>query len=381
MRSGGESSACDHPVKVAAPVACQLTDESRTLTHDMSDTIPYFRTPQPIPTHLILGFLGVGKTTAIRHLLAGRPDHERWAVLVNEFGEVGVDAELIADGEVAIRQVAGGCLCCVASQAFTVGLNQIIRRERPNRILIEPTGLGHPAQIIETLTGALYASVLDLRATITLMDARQLASKRHRAHETWRDQIHLGDVLVANKADLYSAEERAAFHEFARRQEPPKLRTALVEHGDLDPDWLNLPLSAARRALFPEAHAFLAARTLQIPGTDGSAPDDRPHPEWWSVESRGDGYFGRSWRFGPAVRFSTERLSAVLKAYPWDRVKGVMATDSGWLRINRVGAAGDFESHRGAEEGRLEIIHHDEWDTDSLDRSLHAARQDENQSG
>lgn len=345
----------------------------------MTDTTPRFTRTKPIPTHLILGFLGVGKTTTIQRLLSGRPNHERWAVLVNEFGEVGVDAELIADGEVAIRQIAGGCLCCVASQAFTVGLNQLIRREHPDRILIEPTGLGHPAQIIETLTGPLYASVLDIRATITLMDARHLASKRHRAHETWRDQIHLGDILVANKADLYTDAERDAFHEFAQTLDPPKLRTALVEHGHLDPDWLDLPLSAARRALFPEAHAFLTARSPGASGSDASAPDDRPLPEWWSAATRGDGYFGRSWRFGPGVLFSAERLAALLNAYPWDRVKGVMATDSGWLSINRVAAAGDLEPHRGTSAGRLEIIHHDEWDTDSLDRDLRAAREDGNQ--
>jgi len=340
----------------------------------MSDPRAPFNRPRPITTHLITGFLGVGKTTAIRRLLERRPRDERWAVLVNEFGKVGVDAELLADGEVAVRQVAGGCLCCVASQAFTVGLNHIIRRERPQRILIEPTGLGHPAQVIETLTGPLYASVLELRATITLMDARHLASTRHRAHETWRDQIHLGDVLVANKADLCSDRDREAFFEFARAIDPPKLRTALVTHGDLDPAWLELPLSAARRALFPEAHAFLTAHRPQTSESMDPQPLETDRPEWWTAESRGEGHFGRSWRFGPAVQFDSIRLDEVLRRHAWDRVKGVVATTTGWVSINRVAGVGGLEPHPGAAEGRLEIIHHRPLDGEAIDRQLLAAR-------
>jgi G3E family GTPase len=340
----------------------------------MADPRAPFNRPRPIPTHLITGFLGVGKTTAIRWLLERRPKAERWAVLVNEFGEVGVDAELLSDGEVAVRQVAGGCLCCVASQAFTVGLNHIIRRERPQRILIEPTGLGHPAQVIETLTGPLYASVLEPRATITLMDARHLASPRHRAHETWRDQIHLGDVLVANKADLYSEQDREAFFAFARALDPPKVRTALVAHGDLDPAWLDLPLSAARRTLFPEAHAFLTAHRWQGSESGGPQPPAANDPEWWTVESRGEGHFGRSWRFGPAVQFDPMRLDEALRRHAWDRVKGVLATSAGWVSINRVAGVGDIEPHGGAGQGRLEIIHHRPLDGEALDRQLLAAR-------
>ncbi|MCA1788947.1 MAG: GTP-binding protein [Thioalkalivibrio sp.] len=340
----------------------------------MSNPHAPFSRPRPIPAHLITGFLGVGKTTAIRRLLDRRRKNERGAVLVNEFGEVGVDGELLAGGEVAVRQVAGGCLCCVASQAFTVGLNHIIRQERPQRILIEPTGLGHPAQVIETLSGPLYTAVLEVRATITLMDARHLASARHRAHETWRDQIHLADVLVANKADLYSVQDREAFFAFARALDPPKLRTALVAYGDLDPAWLDLPLSAARRAIFPEAHAFPTAHWLPTSESGGPQSSAARHPEWWTAESRGEGHFGRSWRFGPPVRFDPTRLDEALRRHPWDRVKGVLATSAGWVSINRVAGVGKVELHPGAAEGRLEIIHHRPLDGDTLDRLLLAAR-------
>ena len=93
-----------------------------------------------IPVNLITGFLGVGKTTAVRHLLAQRPAAETWGVLVNEFGEIGVDGSLLAGQGAPVQEVAGGCLCCVAAPAFTTGLNRLIREHRPDRILIEPSG-------------------------------------------------------------------------------------------------------------------------------------------------------------------------------------------------------------------------------------------------
>ncbi len=99
-----------------------------------------------IPTNILTGFLGVGKTTAILHLLQHKPESERWAVLVNEFGEVGIDGALIAgnyseEQGVFIREVPGGCMCCAAGLPMQMALNMLLARARPDRLLIEPTGL------------------------------------------------------------------------------------------------------------------------------------------------------------------------------------------------------------------------------------------------
>lgn len=95
-------------------------------------------------TNLITGFLGSGKTTSILHLLANKDPAEKWAVLVNEFGEVGIDGALLADSGAMIKEIPGGCMCCVNGLPMQVGLNTLLRQGKPDRLLIEPTGLGHP---------------------------------------------------------------------------------------------------------------------------------------------------------------------------------------------------------------------------------------------
>ncbi|MEX2338668.1 MAG: GTP-binding protein, partial [Aquisalimonadaceae bacterium] len=185
-----------------------------------------------IPVNLITGFLGVGKSTAIRHLLESAPKSERWAVLVNEFGQVAVDPAALDTGagsdRVTIRELPGGCLCCVLGAPLRVTLTRLIREVRPDRLLIEPSGIGHPARVLDTLRGEGLGSVLDVRATVCLVDPRQLQDRRVSEHPVFRDQVELADVLVANKQDLADAETLAGFHAWAMGQFPPKARVAGV---------------------------------------------------------------------------------------------------------------------------------------------------------
>jgi G3E family GTPase len=106
----------------------------------------------PVPTTIVTGALGSGKTTALCSLIQGKPVGQVWAVVVNEFGAVGLDAatmqaSVAAAGtdEVAIKQIAGGCMCCVSSGLLSTTIAQIIRTVKPDRLLVEPSGLGHPA--------------------------------------------------------------------------------------------------------------------------------------------------------------------------------------------------------------------------------------------
>ena len=318
---------------------------------------------QDIPVNLVTGFLGVGKTTAIRYLLGQRPEGEHWAVLVNEFGEIGVDGGLLADTGVALEEIPGGCLCCVSAQMFTVGLNRLIRTQRPDRVLIEPTGLGHPAQIIRTLTEAPYAGVLDLRATVTLMDARHLGSLRHREHPNWRDQIALADILVANKLDLYSEAEREALRDFVADMPSPRPPVVETVEGRMERPWLDRPRLDRGGALFPEAREFLQAQT--VPTRDHDHDHDHGHEhehehehedelghvhlpatgsdDWVTIDTRGDGYIGRSWWLPADRKLDHAALGELVAAFAGERLKGLVRTDRGWQQLNRVDGVGKLE--------------------------------------
>lgn len=193
-----------------------------------------------IPCNIITGFLGVGKTTAILHLLSQKPKDEKWAVLVNEFGEVGIDGALLAgasDG-VAIREIPGGCMCCVSGVPMQIGLTQLIRQAKPDRILIEPTGLGHPNEVIAVLNSDIYAEVIDLRAVITLIDPRKLTDSRYTEHKIFRDQLNVADVLIANKIDCCTTDDLGAFD--AVLQQQASRYSDKVERGQLDAIWLDI---------------------------------------------------------------------------------------------------------------------------------------------
>lgn len=320
---------------------------------------------QNIPTNLIIGFLGVGKTTAIRHLLSQVPEGQRWAVLVNEFGEVGVDGAFLREEDVAVEEVAGGCMCCVTGAGLQVGLNRLIRQYKPDRILIEPTGLGHPAQVIETLTTPPFAGVLDVRATICLIDARQLSDSRYTEHPTYQDQLFLADILVANKSDSYVEEDITQFHKLVQNFAPPRLRYALTTQGRVQADWLDLPRDNKRKALFPEAHAFIQATAPR-----DAHEEHQAITEWTRIENLGNDFFSCGWLIPAEDCFSRDCLMKWLKQLDCLRIKAVLNTDAGWMRFNLAGDDQDTQSSPEQAESRLEIIDDTTQDWLSIENQL-----------
>src|ERR1700733_9105371 len=104
--------------------------------------------------YVITGSFGSGKTTAIRWLMSRKPESELWVVILNEFTDAGIDALSVAQaahGNYDVRLVAGGCLCCVGEMEFGKQLRDILRSLKPARLLIEPSGAGHAADVVDTL--------------------------------------------------------------------------------------------------------------------------------------------------------------------------------------------------------------------------------------
>ena len=212
-----------------------------------------------IPVNIITGVLGVGKTTAIRHLISQRPPNERWAIVVNEFGALGIDGAILdtagglskgdgggsskGDGGVIIREVAGGCLCCAVAAPFTVAVTQLLRRAKPDRLIIEPSGLGHPGRVHDALQDEHLGKVLRIAATIALVDMTQVARGGALVEsEAFEDQVNCADVVVGAKGDVASAADQCRFTDWAQALYPPKLAVHVIARGELAVDVLDTPL-------------------------------------------------------------------------------------------------------------------------------------------
>ncbi len=287
-----------------------------------------------IPTNIITGFLGVGKTTAITHLLKTKPEHEVWSVLVNEFGEIGIDGALLQGTNAHVREVPGGCICCVAGLPMKIALNMLIAKTKPDRILIEPTGLGHPEEIINTLTGEYYGTVLDLRATLTLVDPRKLEDQRYADNANFKDQIAVADVLIANKSDLCSPADRLNFDALVASFNPPKQATFAVEQGQLELAWLDFPRSA-HQLTNPKYHAGQRNNRLSPQRELYNAAIQLPEgQDFLRRENQGQGVYSCGWLFRPEIRFGFNQLFGWMTGLPVLRSKAVMNTDQGVYMFN-----------------------------------------------
>lgn len=311
-----------------------------------------------IPTHLITGFLGSGKTTAILHLLKHKPENETWAVLVNEFGEVGIDGALLQGStqrkDVVVREVPGGCMCCVAGLPMQIGLNMLIARSKPDRLLIEPTGLGHPQEIINTLKGEYYQEILSLDACICLVDPRNLGDSRYLDNDNFRDQIHLADVLVANKTDLCSEDDKKLFEQFTAQLPEPKPLTDWVKQGELSGVWLKLP-HQERMAVNPKAHhtAHKDAHQHQAESAEISLPENQL---FLRRENKGQNHFSCGWLFSEKASFSFDQLFSLIHSQNAQRLKAVAKTDQGVKGFNMQDGVVNVIEIEESPDSRLEII-------------------------
>ena len=155
-----------------------------------------------IPVNIVSGFLGSGKTTAILSLLREKQEEGRWAVLINEFGEVSVDQTTVqsaASARETIVELAGGCICCSAKGMFRQRLEQLAREGNYARILIEPSGLGGIDLVSETV---LDMPELELLPTACLIDLTGIEHPRLQMNPVYRMQIQKADVLIFTKTDL-----------------------------------------------------------------------------------------------------------------------------------------------------------------------------------
>ncbi len=321
------------------------------------------------PVNLITGFLGVGKTTAIRHWLAHKPAGEYWAVVVNEFGEVGIDGAAMSSDTsgVQVAEVPGGCICCITSPLLKVTLTRLLR-QKPDRILIEPSGLGHPAGILDILQDPFLAPAMELRATLCLLDARQFDDSRYNLHDTWRDQLQLADVVVLNKADRADAPLLSSVQQRIRAMFPPKLAVVTAIEGQIDLSLLDCDLQQDRRngVAIPLAHQKMQPALLPVRQRSRAAPVIVENiADVVRKPNQGNGRQSMGWILAPHLVFSSQSLSNLFydlgqqgagQIEGLERAKAVVHTDKGWFLFNWVNGERSLGPVSYRRDSRIELI-------------------------
>ena len=320
-----------------------------------------------VPTNVITGFLGSGKSTAILSLLAQKPQDETWAVLVNEFGEIGVDGGLIQHTssslkKVFVKEVPGGCMCCTNGLPMQIALTMLLARSKPQRLLIEPTGLGHPAEVLSVLASGAYEGVLDLCATIVLVDARKLSDERYTTHTIFNQQLEIADVVVASKADLYGAAEFNQLEQHLDSKGWLQHKTVQVSQDGHLP--MELLASSAQSVSEPMQLGEPSATSEDI------EPPGLPVEGYMRLSNRGEGFTSHGWRFNKSFEFTREAFAALLKEMAVERVKAIMRTDEGAFGYNIADNAFTEVSIKALEDSRVEIIADERFDPDDYEAKL-----------
>lgn len=246
-----------------------------------------------IPATVITGFLGAGKTSLIRHMIENNRGR-RLAFLINEFGDVGIDREVLLGcgleecGEDDIVELANGCICCTVADDFLPTMEAILERpDRPDHILIETSGLALPKPLVKAFTWPEIKAQVTVDGVIAVVDAKALAEGRfaddeaaveqqrladealdheNPLEEVFEDQLHCADLVIVNKTDLLSEAERTVVEGRLAGALRPGVRTVHAAHAAVEPAVL-MGLDAA-------AEDDLAARPSHHDGVDGEHDHD-----------------------------------------------------------------------------------------------------------
>jgi G3E family GTPase len=269
------------------------------------------------PVHIISGFLGSGKTTAILKMLSNRKTDLPWAVIINEFGKVSIDGQTLRSGggSAQIFEVSGGCICCTAAVYFRENLEKIAGSGQYDRILVEPSGLGG-IDMVSEIAGQMPG--LQLMPVICLVDITLVENPRLQINPVYKAQISKADAIVFSKCDLVESIDR---------------QNALV---------------AGFMSRFPFAQCFEPGTEPHAVLTDSLAWV-KPHNRFRYLSIAESSFSKENFReftftFDPEITVDEAKLIGFLSENPAIlRAKGYVCTPGGWKLFNYTLSDCNFE--------------------------------------
>lgn len=303
------------------------------------------RNMAPVPVILLAGFLGAGKTTLLQHILSGISDLSDTIVIVNEFGKIGIDGELLRRQNLEVVELANGCICCTLNMDLTVVLDRILDRFSPNRILIEASGVGDPTGIISAVSHARYHGRLIMANTITVLnaddwDAREVFGR------LFYHQLETAQVILLNKIDLFPSED---------------ISRMLCEIRSAIPNAVLIPTQHCR--IDPGALWSSSVMT----------PDEIPLQHFSRLQPQATALGFVSFLFETDDIMDADRFDRFVRQLPREvfRIKGPVKFSNQTLLLNVVGGRTDWSEWTGAPKTRLAFIGINANEADTLPQ-LHA---------
>ncbi len=346
-----------------------------------------------IPCTLVTGFLGSGKTTLINQLIADKSTDERWALLINEFGRIGIDAALVsssqdsnsAQNNIAIREVSGGCICCTSQLPLQIAISRLLSDHHPQRLLIEPTGLAHPRELIRQLSAPHWQTALKMQAVITVLNALQWQREKYRAHEGFQAHIRDADVLVINRYAQLSTDDKQALQDWVAELNAQitiiwaesddqttindistsndysaVLSTQLTKPSQTISQQRTVNIAQPKKSVIslqPLSHS-LSNKSLFDPSTnDNNIHADQDIELPYRYHETQQDIVVAGWRLPADYILNANKLQDWLLTLPnWQRIKGVLHTSNGWLQINFTPDSLSTKTVSVQADSRLEII-------------------------
>lgn len=305
---------------------------------------------------IVFGFLGSGKTTFIAKILKEWGQDEKIVVLVNEFGEVGIDGDLLASQDAQVVEMPSGCICCTLQTDFRSQLLDISQTFNPQRVMIEPTGVAQITQIMYIIHAELFKDIIEEIHNILITDATNFISFYRRNRHFVESQVRNAHVVLLNKCDKVKKIE-AAVTKDAISAINPKVPVLMTEFGAVEWDEYQSALSAA-----PFLSTDLGTKPAS-PTVEVEKEYLHEEEEYWHVHEGEDTLGYESFGCVYELSFDRQELEKLFQELLNSalmgeivRAKGIFKVDNQWVVGQLASGEVSWQEIKGAQQSKILII-------------------------